>query len=928
MAETWKKEYLWLCMLALGFDPEDRDDCAVLGLNMFDKPNHGAFYLITEFLFAKLDSTRATEIFKYFSVGNVTIPELRKQCCKWLKEIADEDQNHLLQITPSSLIFPAGRKVINVLYWFARGVMIEDLETNSIDSNIPYAEAVKLEPENVYLANARCRVAYNKLLQIFQKEDFVIQEYEKKAKLLLKQIKQTQTENAFLEAKFCKMKQNDQNGNGKMERIQKVRSMWTLIMEMLTSLKREKELVDSVLDIPEDCADQCILDGKKVIFRVPQLLVCRLERDVHQRCTGNAYEGEKLNFLTVVQLLNEALRTLRGERCQSELNQQIQDMENRIMERKKVLQDLQVKSLKVEQQHCVPMSGSISKKQEDWEVKWKNFLGLCPIKFILDQCPDLGASQPRCVDVAEDDEDSFLYQHLLSVSNDYDSSHEVRYEEDGGVLETVMDESTALPGCPLPHPSRLSSVSLELSEASENKDVLIEKNLPVDTSKCKKKPPKILKDEKDESAISDMWENGRDHVIQTEPPVKKQDPIEKARDELAEEFAKAVAAESLQGDEGKEMPLEDLISSLAFNTFLTRKQISRTPENLLTEIRSSWRKVVESEESSDTELASTGVVIEEAPMDARHIIQKAADSRSQCPIPASPVVNPPLSEIKFQLSYGEFRPQELMRVSHIIETPNLESEMNDDGRTEEQESSVEDPEEQNFQYVKSMTTVDICSENNSRRNFLPSENFQDSLRDSMLHSYVSPSLSSPSHEVAFLGIWNETLPEELSYIDSDKSASPESYFNVISSACVTGGSKNKGVIKKSKLDEQSLFSPHKALEKTAFKGEEELHEMRNGGKSVSCRSDLSLAPEEREIGEFWSPREIFCLNEEFTKMPSPVSPNERKYSLSSLLISCQQLEEMAAMVQEIPIDLKRKLKDKEQLKEKPDSYKPSSGQNL
>ncbi|NXY49313.1 HAUS6 protein, partial [Ceuthmochares aereus] len=75
-----------------------------------------------------------------------------------------------------------GRKVINVLYWFARVVMVEDLETNSVDSNIPYAEAVKLKPENVYMANARCRVAYNKLLQIFQKEDFVIQEYRKKAK--------------------------------------------------------------------------------------------------------------------------------------------------------------------------------------------------------------------------------------------------------------------------------------------------------------------------------------------------------------------------------------------------------------------------------------------------------------------------------------------------------------------------------------------------------------------------------------------------------------------------------------------------------------------------------------------------------------------------------------------------------------------------
>ncbi|XP_053909898.1 HAUS augmin-like complex subunit 6 isoform X2 [Cuculus canorus] len=839
MRAKWKAEHLWLYLLNLGFDPRVHDNSAAVGMNMFDKPNHGAFHVVAKFLFAKLDSTRAAEIFKDLSAANIMIPEFRKQCCKWLKEIANEDESHLLQIAPSSFTSPAGLKVISILYWLARHVMVEDLKMNTVGTNIPFAEAVMLKPEDVYMANARCRVAYNKLLQIFQKEDFVIQEYQKKAKLLVKEIKQMKTENARLEIQSCKMKQNDQNGNGKIERIQKVRSMWTLIMEMLASLKKEKELVDSVLDIPEYCAHQCILDGKKVVFRVPQLLIGRLERDKHQLCTGNTYEGENLNFLTVVQLLNEALRTLRDECCQSVLNHQLQDTEKRVMYHEKVLHNLEAKSLKIEQRRCVSVSASISQKQEDWEVKWKNFLGLCPSKLILERYP----------------------------------------------------------------------------------------NLAVETSKCKKKPmpPKILKDETDESAVSDLWENAGDHVIQTEPPVKKEDPTEKARDELAEEFAKAVTAESPQSGKGKEMPLEDLISSLAFNSFLTRKRISRTPENLLTEIRSSWRKAVKNEGSSDTELTPTGVVIED-PVDATHVTQKAADSSFQCSILASPVsdVDPSLSEIKFQLSSRELKPQEQMKVSHIIESPISESEMKGSKRTEEQKNSVKDPEEQDFQYVRSMDAADICSEDNSRRNFLPLNHFQYSLRDSMLHSFVSPSLSSPSHEDAFLGIWNETLPQELSYIDSDKSASPESYFNVISNVCVTSGSKNKGDIKKSRLDVQSPFNTHKALEKTTFRGEEELHQMHNGSKSVSCRSDLSLAPERRERGELCIPLEVFCLDEEFSKMPSPVSLNERKYSLSSLLMSCQQLEEMAAMVQELPMDLQHKLKDKEHLKQKLDTNEPSS----
>lgn len=47
--------------------------------------------------------------------------------------------------------------------------------------------------------------------------------------------------------------------------------------------------------------------------------------------------------------------------------------------------------------------------------------------------------------------------------------------------------------------------------------------------------PKILKNGKDESAISEMSENGGDDVIQMESPVKKEDPLNQARDELAEQ---------------------------------------------------------------------------------------------------------------------------------------------------------------------------------------------------------------------------------------------------------------------------------------------------------------------------------------------------------------------------------------------------------
>uniref|UniRef100_A0A8D0F389 HAUS augmin like complex subunit 6 n=1 Tax=Strix occidentalis caurina TaxID=311401 RepID=A0A8D0F389_STROC len=750
MDVEWEKDHLWLYVLALGFDPEADDSGLDLAANMCDYPNSSALPVIALFLAGKLDES------------------CNERC--------------LPQITPA-FVSPAGPKFIHPLYLFARHIMIEDMKLNSV--------AVELIPEDVYMANARCRVAYNKLLQIFQKEDFIIQEYERKAELLIEEINQIKSEYAVLQMKSSFLSLSI-----------KVRSMWTLTMEMLTSLKKEKEVVDSVLDVLEGSVGQCILDGTNVVFSVPQLLASRLESDMLQPCTGSVYEAEKLNFLTVIQLLNEALRTLRDEHRQFELNLH-EVVENSIKPFNELLQHLEAKSR-------------------------------CCSEFIQ----------------------QFLHANFL--------------------------------------------------------------NLHIETCKGEEKPvrPKILKNGKNESALSETRENAGDHVIQTESPVKKEDPFKKAEDELTEEVAKTVISGSPQSGEGKGMALDDLISSVAFNPFLTRNQIPRTPENLLTEIRSSWRKAIQTEGSSDIELAPTEVMIE-APMDARPIMQKVTDSRFVC---TSPDFDPPLSEGESQLSSVELGPQEQMGISHVFESPASEtSGMQESERTKAQElkyvvlnrSSVDDPEEQTLQYVeKSMNTPDICSENNSRTNVLPSDHFQGSIMNSMQHWNVSPLLSSTSPEAGQLGILDETLPEELGNFYPNKSANSELDFDVIDSTYLAGGSENKGDIKKSKLDLQSPFNTYEVLKKSASRSEEELHQTGNGGESVSCRSDLSLAPEKREKGELCSPSELFSLDEQFIKTPSPQSHNERKYSLSSLLVSCQHLEEMASMVNEIPPDLIHKLKGK------------------
>lgn len=48
-------------------------------------------------------------------------------------------------------------------------------------------------------------------------------------------------------------------------------------------------------------------------------------------------------------------------------------------------------------------------------------------------------------------------------------------------------------------------------------------------------PPKILKNGKEEFPTSEVEENAGEDVIQPKSPVRKEDLLEKARDELAEE---------------------------------------------------------------------------------------------------------------------------------------------------------------------------------------------------------------------------------------------------------------------------------------------------------------------------------------------------------------------------------------------------------
>uniref|UniRef100_A0A674HGE6 HAUS augmin like complex subunit 6 n=2 Tax=Taeniopygia guttata TaxID=59729 RepID=A0A674HGE6_TAEGU len=869
----WESDHLWICLLALGLNPK-RHQGVRLGRDMFAKPNSKAIFLVARFLFTKLDKHRARQTFKHSGFTRLPSPRFRKQCCLWLREISEEEKG-FPQITPSTLIFSCGAKVVHMFYCFARYVMIENMKKLSVGTCIPFAEAVTWRPKDIYIAKARHTVAYNKLLQILRREDFVFQEYRRKAQVLIGEIKRTKSEYAVVCKEFRTKKQNDQNKNDTTERIQKVRSMWTLIVEMLTSLKKEKGVVDSVL---EDCVNPCILDGTDVAVSVPGLLTYRIESNIHGFVTENLYEDGNLNFLTVIQLLNEALKTLSDEHGPCELKE-LHRIEDMVTSYKNALQVLKTKSLRRKQEHYEPKHQSIAKKQEIWESKWKTILGQCPFNLIFQD--DLTPVSPlQSFSSSDEEEDSVFYQS--SPDNDDYHNEECHEEWDETTIDTTLVPSICL--SPLRSPLGLLS-----SEASENEDLLIENNLNTSVGNKKPVPQKNLENGKEEIPTSEVDGNADENVTQPKSPVKKDDLLEKARDELAEEIAKSVMSESPYSGEEKGMTLDGLISSLCFDPFLTRKQIPRTPENLLTEVRSSWRKAIQTEDSLDLEPSSTEVVAEESSVNATLSMQEEVDSTFMCSELVSPVsdLGPPVSEKKSQLNSTESSSQEQVSVSHTLESSDSKiSGIQETERTESEEqncsalsgSSVKDLSQTLQNVEKSMNIPDTCLKSGSRANTLPSDH--SFLMDEMLCWKVS-ALNSICHENADRGILDETLPESYS-LDLSISADSDSICFTMDSENTVDGSENNEDIKKSNLDTQLLSNSHEVLKKTASKSEEELHQTHNGSKSQSFRAKLNMSEEGEENENDPS------MDEGFTKMPLPNSLDESKHSLSSSLVSCQQ----------------------------------------
>ncbi|XP_023353732.2 HAUS augmin-like complex subunit 6 isoform X1 [Sarcophilus harrisii] len=605
-AGAWKKEHLWHFLLALGFKPDKAAAEAgkltshtKLGVSMFDKPNSDAFHIVAYFLFNTLNPSHAKEVFRFCwpPVDRKADAEFRKQCCEWLKRISDECGSSFPQVVGSLFLSPGGYKFVDLMYSFARFVAVQYIKTNSENPNC-FVDLFNKKFQDPRKSFTRCHVGRTWFLQILQKEDSLIRQYQEHSQSLIKQIRDLNSQYSELQKLQKKSQNEDQNSIS--DKVEKVRLMWASVMETLTFLEKEREVVNSVIT---GHVDQYTLDGAGVTIKVPRLLLDRIEKQMSHLFIGNLYEAGKLNLLTVIQLLNEALKILKDERnCidETRLTADLNYVEREARIQKNSLSYVQQMRNKIKEE-AILVKQSNTEKQKEWNKKWEQFLNQTPFSLIKDETPALDllpAMSPLSFDPASEEvyESSIFFQYPISLPDtSKKDTHEKSHWKDNdavGTMDELVNRAAVLP------------VQADTTSDSSSSP-LLEKD--VKTKSVRDKEKSISKNKKSiqMDRSQPLSAQNRESCVLPKPML---DPFKKEVDHLAEEVAKAVVADSPQFCKDRQTELGDLINCLFSNPFLTRKQIPRTPENLTPEISNPQREVFQDEVDPDIEMIQMDAV--------------------------------------------------------------------------------------------------------------------------------------------------------------------------------------------------------------------------------------------------------------------------------------------------------------------------------
>lgn len=607
-------KYLWFAILGLGFNPKEeisalsasktRAKHINLGPSMFDKPNKDAFYIVIRFLLEKLNPTRFNELYRHCwpIVDHKTDAEFRKVTCSWLKEIMDETANAASKVQASLFLSPGGPKFVTLMLNLATHVTLQEMKTFKTDGTwVP--EAAASPASSADMAMKRLNLIRTRFLKTAVDQDCFIQNYQRRAQSMVKSMRDYRADGAKYD-ELLKRHSNDtvQDQASLLEKASKVRALWSTIEEVLSSTQEEQHALQCVL---KGDVDQYTLDGTEKALKVPPCLLERIQQLPHQLSSGNVYEGGQLNLLSVLELTNHALKLLKEEQtrishCPQSTLLIPEQMQEKCQQMSCVLQDLNHIRQKISKEEAPEVKAAIKDLELEWDRRWNNVLQNTPLTTFLNEDPALDFLSPMAPLSFEPAPEasykkSIFSQYpakLLDKRLEKPTQHEMvnKFNMSNTCLTRSEGDSLVVSA----EASSLANTSLDWLFDGP---ISLPKTKPVSSLKLGGKPDADSK------------------LPEVTPLRSKTEVIAKECDNLADQFADAVITKSATTGKGQNLNLEDLLLTLHGDPFSTRKQLPRTPESLIMDVKSSWRKALAEDKAERLFSSNDSVMDSLTPLD-------------------------------------------------------------------------------------------------------------------------------------------------------------------------------------------------------------------------------------------------------------------------------------------------------------------------
>ncbi|XP_029311302.1 HAUS augmin-like complex subunit 6 [Cottoperca gobio] len=609
-------KYLWFALLGLGLQP-DKLNVNIkrinLGPNMFDKPNKDGFYIVNHFLLERLNPTRFNDSYRHCwpVLGHKADAEFRKVTCAWLREIMEETANAGSKVVASLFLSPGGPKFVSLMLHLANHVMLQEMKTFTTDDRwVP--EAAAMPASSLDMSVKRLDLVHTRFLKTAVDQDRFLHEYQRRAQLLVKSMRDIRAEGAKYDELLKRHSSYPtREGASPAEKTKRVRSLWSDIDGMLSATKEEQHAVESVL---KGDVDQYILDGTDRVLNIPRSLLERIEQLPHQLSSGNVYESGQLNLLCVLELTKHALQLLREERRRvshaPKPQLSPQQLQQKCEQMALALQNLHLIRQRVSKEEIPEVRSNVRELEAAWDRKWRDTLKDTPLVSFLNEDPALGFLSPMAPLSFEPAADA---SYRSSVFSQYPATLLEEKPAESKSLEVFPDLKSFRPVTA----ERMESpvVTRAPSQANTSLDWLFDTSPspPAAPRRAPSVPPPRAPSVPPPQAPSvpppqapsvpppQASVRKMARVPQNVAPMRtKTQILDMECENLADQVADAVTTNSPAEGRVKGLDLDGLLGTLHGDPFSTRKQLQRTPESLILDVKNSWRKAVEEDKAEKT----------------------------------------------------------------------------------------------------------------------------------------------------------------------------------------------------------------------------------------------------------------------------------------------------------------------------------------